>query len=903
MVNSVNEMYSYPYEVQNSQNTNYSAQTGYTSSPMMLKDTFEKEQKNNTIIGRIYNGLKNITHLGVGSNKVKQAITKAENGEISEEQAFGTITKYKNSQANSAQIVGDALSISASFGTFFGIRTFLKKLNAKIILKDTSNLEELSNNFGKSKNILKTIKSNKKLVAISAISAAIVGGFVKKLALRINRIGSNEYKVDKKDFNNLATEKDRIEYKYEKKYKRRLRRKANRRNFLSGAINGLMMPLITIGGAVVGVPLYLAGNLLNRYFVGNTTEENKSFGGFVENLKTDSILHGALAVGTAIPLIKKGKWTNVFDKNLENAVNKLKGAKLEAPFKENITAYDELDRILMGSQDVNRIINSTDSIEEKIKKLIEENIFAVKFKQIKNDGSALCKALKEDCPASRTFDEAKKLITDNFGSEYEVTKLLGVGTVAETYLAKDKNGKEVCIKILKEGITKEKITADKNKFEKIIENHFKDDIKKQEHLKRNLEDLYNSISKEINLENEKTAAEELAQYTSVAKVVKPIKVVNNMYVMEKADGISLESLINLNTAVGFKEAIEKGIPIENLFKNLDKENPFYKMLSCNDNYVTKNEAKEILQRYIEKIQSRTPQYGDIKLSKDDIKFLIEEYQQVLIEQFNKVEKNGKTQHADIHAGNIFIDINALRNRRSDTISSTATMISGKRNSNQIFTLIDTGNTIKMDQAQALRAINLTSYIKRANVKDITEYVLEDAILPKGMTKEEATTIISDKLKKIFFDTSTSCEKVTNESIVNMTTNIMREHNIIPADTALNLNKARISANDSLSGLYDSMSMLYMNELISKISTEGQSEMIVLSKLPGTILEALKDVAVLERKNTTMQAAQEKINLKNMTAEMRNKYKHNPNNLATNSEDLLTYELKQSITKNIELSSF
>ncbi|MCQ2754920.1 MAG: AarF/UbiB family protein, partial [bacterium] len=494
-------------------------------------------------------------------------------------------------------------------------------------------------------------------------------------------------------------------------------------------------------------------------------------------------------------------------------------------------------------------------------------------------------------------EEAKKLIEKNFGEEYEIKQLLGVGTVAETYLAKGKDGKDVCIKILKDGITKEKIQADKVKFDKLIENSV-EDIEKQKYLKRNLDDLYKGISEEINLENEKIAAENLVNYTSVAKVVKPIKVVNNMYVMEKADGISLESLINLNTATEFKKAIEKNVPIKTLIGDLEEEDAIRKMLTKDGRYVEKEEAIEILQKYIDKVQSRTPQYGDIKLSKNDIKALIEEYQQVLIEQFNKVDKKGKVLHADIHPGNIFIDINALKNRKGGSLRSTATMLTGKRSNNQIFTLIDTGNTIKMDQAQALRSINLSSYIKRANVNDITEYVLDGAILPKGMTKEQATTIISDKLKQVFFDTSTSCEKITNESLINLTTNIMREHGIIPADTALNLNKARTSANNSLAGLYDSMGRLYASDILSECFSSGADPMTVARKLMGTLTEAAKDVLVLKRKNTAMQAAQEKFNLKNMTADLRKKYKHNPNNLATNSEDLLTYELKQSIRKGL-----
>ena len=47
----------------------------------------------------------------------------------------------------------------------------------------------------------------------------------------------------------------------------------------------------------------------------------------------------------------------------------------------------------------------------------------------------------------------------------------------------------------------------------------------------------------------------------------------------------------------------------------------------------------------------------------------------------------------------------------------------------------------------------------------------------------------------------------------------------------------------------------------------------------------------------MQATQEKLNLLQMSPTERIKYERNPNLLPTNSEDYLTYKLKQSIVEN------
>ena len=98
-------------------------------------------------------------------------------------------------------------------------------------------------------------------------------------------------------------------------------------------------------------------------------------------------------------------------------------------------------------------------------------------------------ALREKCPPTRTLQEAQKYITSNLDSGYQVSKLLGVGTVEETYLAKDSSGKDVCIKILKDGITKNKILNDKQKFVDMVKNMSDKTADEKDYLLRNIEDL------------------------------------------------------------------------------------------------------------------------------------------------------------------------------------------------------------------------------------------------------------------------------------------------------------------------------------------------------------------------------------------------------------------------------
>ena len=878
--------------LQTQQMVSYPYAKGYAiNAPRTIRDEFVIEHKKNGLFEKLYNGIKNLTGLGTGSKKVEAAVKKAESGEISNEEARATIQKYRSSQANSEQLIGDTASIAVSAGTFFGLRKLVKTegtkalLNEKYIMEGSQSLGPL-NNYAKQ--LMKIIKSNKKLTFLVAGTAAIAGGYTKDLLLRFNRIGSKEFDYDKKDFNGAKTREDKMLYKIEKKEKKKEKTKANLRNFVSGAINGLMMPLTLVGGAIAGVPLYLAGNTLNRYFIGNRTEE-KSANGFVDNLKNDSISHAALAVAAAVPLIKKGRWTKVFDENLGKAFEKLKDVKLNKSGYEGKTTYQELENILMGSNEINRIVWGSGPIEERIQKLTEENIFAVKFKQIANDGTEFTRALKEDCPPTRCFinkegiwdfSKVQDYVNKALGnSEYKIEKCLGVGTVAETYLAKGPDGKEVCLKVLKEGITEEKILADKQKFVEIVKGLSDKTAEEKEYLLKNIDDLADGIIKEVDFQNEYNAALELAKHTKVAKVVKPIEVKNGVYVMEKAEGISLASLIELNSAKNYRDALLNNPAIARGLRPSGNSN----ISQILKNTTNKEETIKALDVYIKKIEDRTPQFGDITLTKDDMKCLIEEYEQVLVEQFNKVEKDGKILHADIHPGNIFIDINALRAvKEHNGIIQRVQAQLGRRNSGQIFTLIDKGNTIKQTAEQSMRSINLSSYIDRANVPDIAEYVLEGAVLPKGMKQEEAITIISDELKKCFFDNQTALDKVTNESLITMSSNIMRKHGIMPSDTQLNLNKARKSANNSLFALIESMAMAGLKDV---------KDITSLMKFVGS---CTKDGVLLKNEYNQFQAVQEKLNLLQMTPAQKLKQMKNPNLLATNSEDYLVYKLKQSM---------
>ena len=345
------------------------------------RDEFVLQHKKNGLFENLYNKIKNVTGLGIGSDKAEKAVQLAEQGKISDKKAKETIKDYRNSQANSAQILGDTASIAASLFMYFKARKGIKLGSAKALINEKYYEESAVNNGTKwmHKKWLSIAKSKPKTFLYSVGLAALTGAFAKMFTLQLDRIGSKQFKTNKADFNNLETEEDESAYKFAKKSKRRIKRKENWRNFLSGGINALMLPITTLGGAFIGVPLYLVGNSLNRYFVGNTNERNKSLESYVNNFANDGVTHTLLAAGAAIPLIKKGRWASVFDTNLQKATEKLANAKLNYSKFNKPTTYQELQDIMLGSSnkkvaDLIEKSKETDAnMDEIITELTKEN--------------------------------------------------------------------------------------------------------------------------------------------------------------------------------------------------------------------------------------------------------------------------------------------------------------------------------------------------------------------------------------------------------------------------------------------------------------------------------------------------------------------------------------------------
>lgn len=829
--------------------SSYSQKSYIENNSSKLKSELVSEKRKRGLIEKVYDYFRNITKLGIGPKKIEQKIEAFERGEITEQEANKNLSDYKVSKESAAQNFGDLASGAVTISAYFGASKLIKMQKAKWKL---SALSDLSKNMPKGAKIVKKLLESKSGTnAIMLPALLFLGGMTKYWLLKFNRIGSKEFKVENRE------ELDRKGLKKAKKKLNRQRHRQNFKNFYTGAFNGILAPIVAVAGGIVGVPAYILATTGMRFITSKNDNKEKSFGGFVNNLKNNVGLTTLCTAALAIPAFKKANFSKIFDKNLEKVVKDLKVAKLHTPdLPSSKTALDEITDIIFNSPKIKSIMdNSHSDVKKAINELTQENIFAVKLKQIAEDGSALSSTLIENCPPTRTISDAQTEINKLLNSDkYNVTKLLGVGTIAESYLAKDKTGKEVCIKILKNGINVEKIQKDKQAFINMVTNGVARDklTKSQEYLVKNIENLAESVSKEVDFENEMKAAIKLSKSTKQAAVVVPIEAKPGVYVMEKAPGISLDTLVkyyqNEMAITSTRADVKKG------YLKADAAEKY--IAKCNQN--------------IEKLKAKSPDFKDFDLSVGEINTLLKNYVDVLVEQFVKVDKNGKTLHADIHPGNIFINLEALKGKKG-----------------KLFTLIDTGNTIDLNKEQAMKALRLTSYVKNGNVKDITSYVLNGSTLPQGLSQEKATELVEKELNKIFFDKVTKIKSMNTEELLALTNNVLRKYEIIPNDSQLTLNKSKKSAFKSMKGLANS----FFGKKYAKLDNgEINSKTEAATQIAG----ALKDIGLFGEKVLRTKTLQETKNLSQMSFKEAINTLRNPNMIKTNSEEHLTYKLKQSM---------
>lgn len=201
-------------------------------------------------------------------------------------------------------------------------------------------------------------------------------------------------------------------------------------------------------------------------------------------------------------------------------------------------------------------------------------------------------------------------------------------------------------------------------------------------------------------------------------------------------------------------------------------------------------------------------------------------------------------------------------------------------------MIDTGNTIKLTKDQAMASLKIVGYIKNGNTRDLANIVLQDAILPKGHSKEEALKLVEKDLKTCFFDNKTKIETMNMDTFYALSDNILRKYNIIPNNTQLNLNKAKISAKNSFEDLVESFFEKKYGD--KNWNDSSKAEMV------AAITNATKDMAEIGIKLQSANTIQETKNLTQMSTKEAMNFLRNKNMLKTNSEEYLTYKMKQDM---------
>lgn len=378
------------------------------------------------------------------------------------------------------------------------------------------------------------------------------------------------------------------------------------------------------------------------------------------------------------------------------------------------------------------------AIDEVIEKLDKKGLSLEGFK----DYQSIIQRIKSDCPTSRTIDEAQQMIDKAYGAgKYVIDQsgkkqgLLGVGSIAESYIAHDENGEEVVVKLVKKHLLDgSKVEADKTQLLKKIdektskEGEFifgpsKYTIRSQDknkYDKNQIENMCKVWGLETDLSQEAISAQQIGEQATKYQAIKAIDSKPGIFIMEKAKGIQLDST---DIAQKWQEA------------GLDEAD----FANFVDNYIG---------AYCEQL-------------------------------FSLPQKGEKVVQSDPHGGNILVDLANIKNLKD-------------KNAKSPITIIDYGNTTKTTRLDAAK--NLFNHIDYlfGNTDGIAESILEGANL-NGKSKKAVINQLSAGLKRDIFNCDTKIDVNNPIEIFRATnsycTEFMQKNNIIPNASNINQMKA------------------------------------------------------------------------------------------------------------------
>lgn len=367
----------------------------------------------------------------------------------------------------------------------------------------------------------------------------------------------------------------------------------------------------------------------------------------------------------------------------------------------------------------NKILQMMSSNESFMNKLSEE-------------GRSLISSLRSKCTPTRTLSEAQKNIDELFNGKYKIKSGIGTGTVGEAYLVSAKSGQEYVIKMIKKGVTEEKLSTEEDFMSRLISKLAPNQKEADKQIVM-LHDLYAQWREEINFVNEARYNELLqkgAKRYNVAGIediahINPEKTISRVIVYKKAEGVQLDALIQM-------------------LKDY-KANP-----------------QQYAEKYKEVIQANKWLAKPEEWEKD----LANTYAKALSEMISTPKNGMGVIHGDPHPGNVFITYDQKAGKLKPTF-------------------IDTGSIILRDLGELTGNLGLMANFAVGNSKGIARYYINQAsFLPIGETKESLVDLVAKKLDETIFKANVNIKNLgTNQKIID---NVLNECGIIipPDSTSL-----------------------------------------------------------------------------------------------------------------------
>lgn len=729
-----------------------------------MNDVYVSAKGKRGFIAKFYGFINKVIPLGLSDKKVKKKLIEYQEGKISKQDTKKYIDRYENANFNSSEITIDTISSIAAVGvgflgkkakTLMNIFTPKYKKYAFALTAGASILTALAvkiglkslDSLGKDKNARKEQKRTKENLISGTMDG--VSGFISSLnpmlipaGLAINAF--TRYITDKKDDETLPSISDFIEKQKD-----------------SAGIGLLSLAGVSIAAAkghlkIAEIKKAIQLSKLNQQHVisykppqGQLTE----FQQLARDIGYDLgvIIKGEKFDPTGIPKLDEDFMKILLEKgqngNIESKIKKLEDENIflpkylqtvvDIPDDKQAKLIKQIDQLLEGYNERknNSSFNGrefkfsfeTSGIDKALEELDKKGMDINGFKDLQQ----ILKRIKSSCPTSRSIEDAQKMLDTEYKGKYKIEKLLGVGSVAESYLVRDSANNEYVAKLTKQHfLDKDKIATDKAKIIEKINLRAKDDYslfaskqtiktkERKEYDLNQIDNMYKVWGNEIHLNQEAISAKEIGVQTSTFQPVGVIDAKQNIFIMEKAQGYQLDS----------------------------------------DKF--------------------TQKWKEANLSEDDFKNFIENYVQVYCEQLFSLPKKGmKVVQSDPHGGNILVDIDKIKNLKQGS---------------KPITIIDYGNTTKTTQTQAIK--NLFNHIDYlvGNTDAIAESMLEGAKLGNN-NKKSIIKEMSQALKDNLYNTDTKID-IENPVKIFSTVNsfcldFMQKKNIIPNASHINQMKA------------------------------------------------------------------------------------------------------------------